>query len=634
MRLSFYISTVIFFSFCSIFTFGQSFAISSIPDSLTRHANAVIREYNSDLEVQSEGKASLRIFKAVTVLNKNGEHFGQFRLYYDKFSIPDDIKIIIYNEQGNQIKKVKQNEIYDHSVYDGETLFSDDRVKEYRPVINQYPYTVTYEYSTYLKGYVNLPVFDPVIDFGISVERSSFNLDTKPGIPIRYHEMNFNNVYTSFSHDDLKYQWKISGYPALVEEPLSVDLDLIAPVVLLSPDKFEYDGSLGDLSSWESYGNWLNELLKDRDRLPEETRMKIHKLTDTIQGNYRKARTIYEYMQSKVRYVSIQLGIGGMQPFSAETVDNLGYGDCKALSNYYMTLLHEAGVPAIYAITKMEEGSCFFLDDFPANLYFNHVVVCLTMPHDSIWVECTNNFLPFGFMEEEVAGHPSLLMTPQGGKVVWVPSGIRDKNRRCRNYNLQINPDGSSQIGLKVTYTGLRLDEGLQQYVMSRKEQEEYLYKYLEINDFVINKYCYVYQKKNPAIICLDAGITCNKYGTLSGNRMFLPVTLGGSLMHVPNKVDDRKLPFELSTSCNDIDSLTLVIPQGSVLESLPSSFRKESKFGLFSISITEANGRITVVKNLKINEGKYAAKEYDTYRDFILSIQKAEKQKILLKMT
>jgi hypothetical protein len=610
----------------------QNYPVFNIPDSLKSHANAVIRVDSHLLEMNKVDEATFSINKVVTVLNRNGEKAGQFSLYYNSFNVPGDIRIVIYNAFGNQVKKVKQNEIYDHSISDDLTLLMDSRQMEYNPVINEYPYTVSIEYTLHIKGFTNLPLYSPVEDFGISVEHSSFTLTTKPGIEVRYHMMNFDSLYTTFTQSAQKFEWSVNGYPAIVKEPLAVDIGLVSPLVLLAPNQFEYDGSKGDFTSWKTYGEWLIRLLEGRDRLAEKSRQHVHALTDTIPDTYNKARVLYAYMQSRMRYISIQLGIGGQQPFPAESVDKLGYGDCKALSNYYIALLREAGIPALYAETKMNEGKTFFLEDFPGNLYFNHVVVCIPMQKDSIWAECTSSFVPFGFMGEDVAGHPSLLVTPGGGKIVHIPSGKPEDNKECRKYLMAVNPDGSAQMNIKIRYSGLKLEEGLVNYVQSKKEQEEDLYKELEMNDFIIDHLAYAYDPSRFPSISLEAGITCNKFAAITGNRMFLPSMLAGDIVHPTSKADARKVPFELPSSSTETDSLTYEIPQGFSLESIPQSFSAATKFGAFSLSYSQDGKTITITQVLSIVGGVYAASDYSDFRDFLISVQKAEKQKILLK--
>ena len=46
-------------------------------------------------------------------------------------------------------------------------------------------------------------------------------------------------------------------------------------------------------------------------------------MTDSIKTPKEKARFLYNYMQNNMRYVSIQLGIGGFKPFAATFVDLL-----------------------------------------------------------------------------------------------------------------------------------------------------------------------------------------------------------------------------------------------------------------------------------------------------------------------
>jgi len=81
-------------------------------------------------------------------------------------------------------------------------------------------------------------------------------------------------------------------------------------------------------------------------------------------------------MQDHTRYISIQLGIGGWQPFDAAFVQEHGYGDCKALSNYMVALLKTAGITAYSVLIRPGDYRYTFNESFPSN-QFTHVIVCV-----------------------------------------------------------------------------------------------------------------------------------------------------------------------------------------------------------------------------------------------------------------
>ena len=65
-----------------------------------------------------------------------------------------------------------------------------------------------------------------------------------------------------------------------------------------------------------------------------------------------KVAVLYNYLQQNTHYVGIQLGIGGWQTYDAAYVATKKYGDCKALSNFMISLLKEAGIKGHAVVIK------------------------------------------------------------------------------------------------------------------------------------------------------------------------------------------------------------------------------------------------------------------------------------------
>lgn len=45
----------------------------------------------------------------------------------------------------------------------------------------------------------------------------------------------------------------------------------------------------------------------------------------------------------------------------------------------------------------------------------NHAILQVPLPEDTLWLECTNPQLPFGYVHSGIAGHDALLITKKEG---------------------------------------------------------------------------------------------------------------------------------------------------------------------------------------------------------------------------
>jgi hypothetical protein len=191
-----------------------------------------------------------------------------------------------------------------------------------------------------------LPTWMPVDSYFLSVIHSSITVQYGENVRFKYKEIPFD-----YNLDKKEEKGKISftfqNFKALRSEEMAAKMTTFLPSVLFGLDAFQYEGVLGIAESWNLYGKWIyDKLLKETEEIPVETINTIAQLIGTETDPMKKAKIIYEYMQSKTRYVSIQLGIGGWKPMLAKDVHRLGYGDCKALTNYTRSLLKVFNIPS------------------------------------------------------------------------------------------------------------------------------------------------------------------------------------------------------------------------------------------------------------------------------------------------
>lgn len=142
--------------------------------------------------------------------------------------------------------------------------------------------------------------------------------------------------------------YTIANVTARRPEDLS-PMSSVFPVLMMGLESFNLEGVDGTVRTWKEYGQWFSDkILSGTTDLSEETKAKIKAFVGDETDPITKAKLVYQYLQQKVRYVSVQVGIGGFKPMLAKDVDRLGYGDCKALSNYTRALLEVVGVPSYY----------------------------------------------------------------------------------------------------------------------------------------------------------------------------------------------------------------------------------------------------------------------------------------------
>ncbi len=612
----------------------SQYACATIDSSMKKEAWAVCRNYHHEFQLLGYGKAVERIRLVITVLDKRGDEMAELVLPYDKSTKISSLTGKSYDMFGQPDEKLRKSNIQDLNYTSAGAIYDDIRMKKATFSGNSYPYTVEYNYEIEYNGLISYPEWHPIDEYHLSVEESSFQISYPDSMVIRYREFHLpSGCRTEKIEKGVHYlEWKLDTLKAWREEPMSDKLYLETPYVVTAPTRFIYDGYPGSMNTWKEYGQWINKLNEGRDLLPEKRQNEIRELVREVKDTAKIVRILYEYMQNRTRYVGIQLGIGGFQPFPAETVDRLGYGDCKALSNYMKALLKAVGIPSVYTVAGAAYNQGITMTDFPTNNQSNHIILCVPLRNDTLWLECTSQTAPCGYLDLFTAGRKALNITAEGGKVVNTPLLTANQSSQDCMAEIKVNSEGSIHATVKTKYSGYQYDNISQILTASKKEQERVLYEKLSISGLNISDFNYQVKKDKLPQAFETIIFTTPTFATKTGTRLFIPLNIFNQIKSAPSRVDNRKMAVYRAYTYHDRDSVIILLPGGFKAESIPQGKTIVSEFGEYQSTISLKDNQVLYIRELKMNRGTWPKERYTALVDFYSAMVNADKVRLVLK--
>lgn len=616
------------FLFVSWATYAQ-WKSSDIPDSLKRNADAVIRRYAMDVRILGLDKQITTINKVVTVLNDQGNDFAVFREFYDRNTRIESIKVIHYNDLGKIVKKYFVNDFSDVSIMPSFTLYDDSRMKYLQIFPLTYPYTVEFESKIVEDNILSLPTWYPQSRYRLSVENSSLRVSVPDTNMIRYR-----SFHISFPNDErgevFKKVWEVGNLRAIEKEPYTPNVYEFLPAVFISPNRFKFEGYPGSMQSWQSYGEWVSRLLIGRQDLSRKAKSDVKKLVQGVTDTKEQVRIAYKYMQSHTRYVGIQLGIGGFQPFPASNVEKNGYGDCKALSNYMSSLLDTIGVKSYYCEIGVGNTRINF-KDFPSISQTDHIIICVPIDRDTVWLECTSQNDPFGYVSHVKQGQKVLLVNGAESKLVNTPLANAEKNIRARTIDFKLDSVGDGNGKIKTFVSGAELENLIPEIWSSKKEQTEIIQRKYRIPGIMFNDFKYHVEDSSDVYASEEISFKVKGVASQTGRRLFVPINPFIPKVNVPSKSKKRLTKVVIDESYTHIDTMRYSLPKGFSIEFLPKVKSISSRFGSYTSGVSVDGPEVVFVRKYQQNRGKYDAEEFNGLVDFLLDIVRNDNQSLVL---
>jgi Domain of Unknown Function with PDB structure (DUF3857)/Transglutaminase-like superfamily len=635
---------------------GALFGPAPVPDWVKTAAQEKLPEFHGNPKavvlldettytVDEKGQATEHVRKVVKILRPQGRDYGYPAVSYDKDSKVLSMHVWSIDAAGHDYT-VKDNEILDvGQPGEGGELYSDERAKVADPPGRDPGGIIAYEYEKRERPYLAETNWE--FQDGLPRMQQSFTL----ALPAGYTYTTTWARHAKMDGIDLEnhqYRWEMNDEPA-------IDLDHVpmAPGegALAARMTVHYTGpGLAEPQdgTWQGIGEWYEGLSRDRLASTPDIAAKAAELTSGKTDFYDKAEAIGDFVQQKIRYFVIEMGVGGYQPHPAEDIFRGRYGDCKDKATLLSAMLSSVGIHSALLMVDSERG---VIDPDAPSIWGNHMIAAIEIPkgyespklHSVVTAKTGKRYLifdptwyltPFGQLEDNLQGSYGVLIEGKDSQVIELPVMDPTLNTIRRSGKFELSADGT----LKGSVTDLRfgdLAEGRRHIFSSEdeKKQTEYMNRVIA-QDFtgasmtglkVVN--VDTLNKDLTTTFDLQASHFASFTGPL---LMVRPRVLGSYELDVDRK--PRHVEINLEQTMQGTDEYDIELPQGYVVDELPDPVKIDVGFASY-VSSTELRGRVLhYSRTYTVRQVTVPATKYEAVQQLAAAIAADEGSQAILK--
>ncbi|MGB6959749.1 MAG: DUF3857 and transglutaminase domain-containing protein [Candidatus Acidiferrum sp.] len=566
--------------------------------------------YSEDiLNVQGNGKIKSIERRAYRILRPGGRERGLVLATFDSETRITGLRGWCIPAQGKDYE-VKDKDVVEAAlmgVSNGE-FASDDRTKILKIPAPDPGNIVGYEIERERRPYIlqdewSFQDEDPV-------REARYTLQLPAGWEYKAVFLNYPEVKET-SQGPNQWQWVVNNVEAIRPEDDMPPWRAVAGQMIVSffsPG----GGQTSGFGSWNDMALWEAGLVRGRRESSPEIKQKVAELTASETTELGKMRALGKFVQDDIRYVAIELGIGGWQPHPASDVFSHHFGDCKDKATLMSTMLKEIGIDSYYVIVNVNRGAVN--EKTPAVNWFNHAILAIKLP-DSVSdpsltavfkdqkvgrlliFDPTDDLTPFGYLRGPLQANYALLVTEAGGELIELPELPAAMNGIRRVGKLTLTSAGT----LSGEVTEIRMgDRGLEQrYAMRAASTNKDKIKPIEsllagsLTNYQITKASVSNIQVTDQPFEYSYSLVAQDYAKVAGNLLLVrPRVVGVKSSPLLETKEPRKFPVEFAGPSLDSDIFEITLPAGYHVDDLPPPVKVDYGFASYQ-SESEVKGNV-----------------------------------------
>jgi hypothetical protein len=299
-----------------------------------------------------------------------------------------------------------------------------------------------------------------------------------------------------------------------------------------------------------------------------------------------------------------------------------------------VALLKEAGITAKDVVIRSGEEAPPIITDFPG-FQFDHVIACVPLKKDTIWLECTSQTLPAGYLGSFTANRYGLMIDERGGTLIHTPAYKSKDNLQSSRIAANLSEDGNLSAKILTIYRAERQDR-LEQLISTYSKDKllSELKNGMNLPTYDILNLNYSIRKETLPEIHESIELVAKDYAQVSGKRIFIIPDILNRFDGRLKLEEERKFSIRLLKDYRDVDTVEINIPPGYKPESVPKDVKIENRFGKYSSSIQIMPSKIFYYRIWEQYSGIFSPSGYSELVKYYDDIYKADRNKIVLVKT
>jgi transglutaminase-like putative cysteine protease len=625
-------------------------ALTNVP--LPAHdekTDAVLLYSERTVNVQSVEKVKSHIRVAYKILRPGGRDYGIAAVSFNAHRKINGLRGWCIPAQGKDYE-VKDKEAIEISLpkIAGSELISDVKDKLLQIPAADPGNIVGYEYDVEEQPMVLQSVWG--FQREIPGRELHFSLQLPAGWEYKTFWINYPEVKPTQSGS--QWDWAVSDVKAIRHEPEMPPIEGVAGQMAVS--YFPPGGAAGNgVSSWLEMGKWYLNLTNGRRDASAEIKQQVATVTASAKTPLDKMKVLARFVQRDIRYVAIELGIGGYQPHPASEVFNHHYGDCKDKATLMSSMLSQIGIESFYVVINSERGSVIPATP-PSVGGFDHVVLAIKLPDGTtdpslvavvqhprlgplLYFDPTNELTPFGEIGGYLQENYGLLVTPEGGELVELPKQAPAMNSIQRAGVLTLDLNGTLKGEVSEKRIGDRAWSERERLRTVTKDAdrikpiEDLLAGSLSL--FHISKATITNLTQTDQTFGFNYAFEAAGYAKNAGGLLLVrPRVLGVKSSGLLETKEPRKFPIEFEGPSHDTDIFDITIPDGLVVDDVPPPVDADYGFASYHAK-TEVKGNVIhYSRTFEVKELSVPVAKADDLKKFYRIIAGDERNTVVLK--